>query len=270
LTIAGKGKTATDGMHLHKLLLRGRISMDFTPTATFILYWTKSVFNGMYFCIWYQFVQKSGNGASRLIHNSTPSNSTSRWPDAVWYGITTLFFVIIVSVVGYSFIQQQKKFLLDEKQKELATIADMKSSQLVQWRKERFAEAASIRANAMMTHRIASYLAGIAVAEVHDEISRWMANLVDLGEYSKAVLFAPDGRIISSTTEPDHQLSQHYRSMITEAVENHELILSDFHSDREKIMTLTSLFRLCRSTEPVLVALLCCCWTSLRLSASIP
>lgn len=165
-----------------------------------------------------------------LLRMKTTPDTTTSWSDTVWYIITTLFFFALVTIAGYALILQQKELLLQDKKNELSTIADLKTSQLVQWRKERFAEAASIRANAMMTHRINSYLKGTEREEVRREVSRWMANLVDLGEYEKAALFTPDGDVIASTTPISRPLTSHYLKMLSVAAEEHEIVLSDFHS----------------------------------------
>lgn len=163
--------------------------------------------------------------------NTLPSKSA--WPNSAFYFLTIFLFILFVSLVGYTLIQQQKRFLLSDKQKEIATIADIKTSQLVQWRKERFAEGASIRANGMMSHRIKDYITGKGSShdEVPLEFRRWMANLIDLGEYSKAILFSPAGGIITSDSELKSKPSQHYLDLVAEAAREHELILSDFHSD---------------------------------------
>lgn len=151
--------------------------------------------------------------------------------DSAWFFITVLFFTCLISISGYFLIQQQQRFLLKEKHKEIATIADLKSAQLVQWRNERFAEGASIRANAMMARRIKDYLAGKDRPSVQQEFKLWMANLIDLGGYSRGMLFTPDGDLISSDAELKPSLTQHYFSMVAEASGEHELILSDFHTD---------------------------------------
>jgi len=153
------------------------------------------------------------------------------WSDSFWYILTIIVFITLVSTAGYGLIQQQKHFLLNEKQKELATIADLKTAQLVQWRKERFLEGTSIRANAMMAHRINDCLAGRGSAEIHREINRWLANLIDLGEYSEGILFTPDGKIITSNSTQRLTPSNHDLELVEEAAEEHEILLSDFHRD---------------------------------------
>lgn len=160
----------------------------------------------------------------------SPATASNR-SDTVWYILTILIFISLVSLAGYLFIQQQKRFLLDEKYKELSTIVDIKASQLFQWRKERIAEGSSIRANAMMAHRINDYNAGRNKEQIRREIQHWMANLVDLGGYSKAILFSTNGNVITSDTELKAPPSQHYLNHVFEAAREHELILSDFHRD---------------------------------------
>ncbi|NTV49710.1 MAG: hypothetical protein HGB32_02685 [Geobacteraceae bacterium] len=160
----------------------------------------------------------------------SPTAKTFR-TDSAWYIVTILVFITIVICTGYIVIQQQKKFLLNEKQKEISTIADLKTSQLVQWRKERFAEGASIRANAMMASRINDYISGKDSAKVRQEFKHWMANLIDLGEYSKGILFNPDGKIIASNPELKTPVSKHYFDLAAETAKEQELTLSDFHSD---------------------------------------
>ena len=129
-------------------------------------------------------------------------------------------------------IQQQKIFLIDEKHKEIATIADLKTSQLVQWRKERFSEGASIRANAMMASRINAYFsAGADKTKISRECSLWIANLIDLGQYSKGILFTPNGSIISYVSDISTPPTKHSLALVAEAASEHELILSDFHRD---------------------------------------
>jgi len=151
--------------------------------------------------------------------------------DYTWYISIILVFITLVAGAGYGLILHQKQFLLNEKHKEISTIADLKTSQLVQWRKERFAEGASIRANAMMAHRINNYIEGSDKTGIRNEFKRWMANMVDLGGYSKGILFTPDGKVIASDSELKEPLSQHYLTMVAETAEDNELLLSSFHSD---------------------------------------
>lgn len=159
------------------------------------------------------------------------STKKNAWSDSVWYVFTVIFFIALVSFAGYGLIRQQKRFLLDEKRKELSTIADLKTSQLTQWRKERFAEGASIRANTMIARRINDYIAGKDKTIVLQEVKFWLTNLIDLGEYGKGILLTSDGEMITTDSGLKAPPSEHYLNLVAEAVQEQELIFSDFHSD---------------------------------------
>jgi PAS domain S-box-containing protein len=155
----------------------------------------------------------------------------SPWNERIWYGVTIAVLTILIASAGYTAYQQQKELLMGEKKKEISTITDLKTSQLVQWRKERFADGVSIRANAMIARRITDYLTGKDRTGTQQEFNRWLSSLIDLGEYSQALLFSADGTVITSHPKVSAPLNQHYYSLVAEARREHELILSDFHSD---------------------------------------
>ena len=68
-------------------------------------------------------------------------------------------------------------------------------------------------------------------SKVRQEFKHWMASLIDLGGYSKGILFDTDGKTIASDSDLEGPPSQHYLNLVAEAGKEHELILSDFHSD---------------------------------------
>ena len=146
--------------------------------------------------------------------------------------IFTLFLIsALVVVAGYSYIRQQKRFLMDEKRSELTTIADLKVSQIVQWRKERLIEATSIHSNAMMSHRIKDYLNGVDSSRALEEFRAWMTSLHDLAGYRKVILYSADGDVITAVSDEKRPSDAHYRDQVATAVEKQEIIFSDFHRD---------------------------------------
>jgi signal transduction histidine kinase len=166
-----------------------------------------------------------------LMRPDKPHSSHTVWSDFAWYIITTIALIALVTIAGFLLIRQQKTFILNEKQKELSTIADLKVSEIIQWRKEKLAEAASISANTMMSHRVEEFYSGRSNETIRQEFKTWMTKLVELGGYSKATLFTNDGKIITSSTEPKTQSTQHYLDHVTKAAAEKKLILSDFHND---------------------------------------
>ncbi len=162
-----------------------------------------------------------------------PPPDTPRLSDSSWYVLTILLFIVLVSVSGYATILLQKRFLLEDKAKELDTIADIKVAELVQWRKERFAEGVSIRSNAMMAHRINDCITGTDKAAARQELIFWMSQRIDLGEYRSSTLVTPDGAEILSVPALTTPLTQHHLDYVVEVVKEQELILADFHRDTD-------------------------------------
>lgn len=161
-----------------------------------------------------------------LSHNTIPA-----WPFRYRHVFALFLITVLVAVAGYSYIRQQKRFLMEEKRRELATIADLKTSQIVQWRKERLAEATSIHTNAMMSHRVNDYIKGVDSARTFGEFRAWMANLQDNAGYSNVYLFRTNGAVIISVSNDNQPPSPHFRGLVESAAEKREIIFSDFHLD---------------------------------------
>ena len=168
---------------------------------------------------------------AHLIQTNTKKVLSKAFPNALLCAAFILAFTVLVSVSGYLLVLQQKQFLLREKKNEIATIADLKSSQLVRWRTELFTDGASIRSNAMMTHRLGEYFSDKDRLSVQREFRLWMATLIDLGGYNKGMLYTPDGRLIASDSGKTVSLMPHYLNLVVEAARGHEIILTDFHFD---------------------------------------
>jgi PAS domain S-box-containing protein len=159
------------------------------------------------------------------------SPAKARWQDSTWYFFTILFFIVLVFIVGFCFVLQQKQFLLREKSKEIATIANLKTAQLIQWRKDRLAQGSVISNNAMIARSLTNYYSGNDNTTIIQDFRHWLDTIIKAGEYSQGVLFTPNGKIIASDADLHAPLAWHYFNMVAEAVKERRLILSDFHSD---------------------------------------
>ncbi len=136
--------------------------------------------------------------------------------------------VAVIAAAGYIFVQQQKQLAIQEARLDLATIVNLKVSQIVEWRKERLKEATSIHANPMISHRIQEYLDGREIAESLHEIKGWMTTLQNTTGYSNVILFRPNGSVLASSSPITKPLAGD-REIITAAVQSKEVVLSDLH-----------------------------------------
>ncbi|HEY3307016.1 MAG TPA: sensor histidine kinase [Desulfuromonadaceae bacterium] len=158
-------------------------------------------------------------------------NATETAGSATRYFLTLILTIVLVGGAGYCYIQQQKNFLLDEKRQELSTIADLKTSQIVQWRKERLIEATSIFSNAMMSHRVNDYLDGKETSTALKEFRAWMTSLHDSAGYRKVILFRADGQVISSVSDDTIPPTAFQLGMVAKAVREQGVVFSDLHRE---------------------------------------
>ena len=162
---------------------------------------------------------------------NTPKSPTTNRSNPAWYIFILLVICAVVATVGILYIQQQKRFLIEDARKELGIIADLKTSQIVQWRKERLIDATSIHKNSMMSHRINDYISGVEMAKARNEFRNWMTSLRESAGYSRVTLFKADGTLIASVSDENRPLSVHYRTLVETAAKRQEIIFSDFHRD---------------------------------------
>lgn len=149
------------------------------------------------------------------------------------YFLVLTVIIITIGAAGYAYIRQQRQFEINDARHDLETVADLKASQLVQWRKERLQEARSIQANAMIAHRINDYLVGSDKSDALQDIYDWISSLFTLAGYNSILLFHPDGKIITSVSESEVHLLPHYQTLIAETIRKQEVIFSDFHRDSD-------------------------------------
>ncbi|MDA8430986.1 MAG: PAS domain-containing protein [Geobacteraceae bacterium] len=139
--------------------------------------------------------------------------------------------LITIAAAGYGYIRQQNLFEINDARHDMETIADLKATQLVQWRKERLQEARSVYANAMVSHRVKDYLNGIDKNRALREIHNWMDSLYNQAGYNSMLLFLPDGKIVTSISELGNRQQPQYKSLINETIRKRDVIFSDFYRD---------------------------------------
>jgi len=147
------------------------------------------------------------------------------------YLIIVLTVIVLIAAAGYAFVQQQKQIVIEEARLDLATIADLKASQIVAWRRERLTEATSLYFNTMVAHRIREHLKDTEETVVRKEFQAWMEQLRTASGYNKVMLFRPDAELITSVSFDDIQTKPHYASHVRTAARTQEIIFTDLHYD---------------------------------------
>lgn len=149
------------------------------------------------------------------------------------YRFQLILFSICCSIVvsGYYFIQHQKQTIITDACLDLSTIADLKTSQIVAWRRERLIEATSLYFNTMLSHRITELSWSAEESKLRKEFESWMGHLRDAAGYNKVMLFRPDGKLITSVSIDATLPKPHYHTLVTQAALTQEIIFTDLQYD---------------------------------------
>lgn len=147
------------------------------------------------------------------------------------YVVFLLALFVVIAAAGYGFVQQQKQIAIEEACLDLATTADVKTSQIVAWRRERLIEATSLYYNTMVANRIKEHLKSPEEVAFRKELHAWMEQLRTAGGYNKVMLYRPDAELITAVSFDSTPPKYHYRGQVRTAAQSQEIIFTDLHHD---------------------------------------
>jgi signal transduction histidine kinase len=130
--------------------------------------------------------------------------------------------------IGYFYYENEQAYLKKQKLKELEAIAELKVSQIVNWRKERLADATAIMEDHFFAARVNELLKGRANPGLKDEILQRLKALL-VYQYQNIVLLDPQGRVSLSVLEYSHPLTSQTKALALEAMQTRKMIFSDLY-----------------------------------------
>jgi PAS domain S-box-containing protein len=148
-----------------------------------------------------------------------------------------LFLLISVFITAFFYYRFQQRRIVDERQNELAAIADLKVQQITQWRNERIGDAESVFENALVAYQVKSYLQFPNELDGKNEVLSWLHSFLKNNEYQTVYLLDISGTVrLSSSTFAD-PIGTPVQKLIKEAIVRKKIILSDFQrtNDSSKI-----------------------------------
>lgn len=142
-----------------------------------------------------------------------------------------LFIVIVLFVItiGFIFFKYQRISQIEEKQKELSGIADLKIRQITQWRFERLGGGEFLKTNVLMVKKFKEFIEKPANKSLRNEISITLESLVRSFDYKSALLISPEGTIMMSYPEKDSLMGDHLRSLLPDVKRSRKVMLTDLH-----------------------------------------
>jgi PAS domain S-box-containing protein len=145
--------------------------------------------------------------------------------------LITIFIVLsaLVIILGTLLIRSQKKNLLEEKENELAVVANLKVRQIQQWRHERWGDAILIQDNLSFVSQIHDFFNKTDNKAEKKELITWMNSLITNFDYLSVNILDMKGRIRLSIPEDDTLISQMGRSLIPVETGRNKIMLKDLH-----------------------------------------
>lgn len=134
-----------------------------------------------------------------------------------------------IGLAGSLYRDRQHALVRREKLNELAAIADLKVNQIAYWRQERLADGEVIRADRMIARTVEALWADAGADHLAAEIRGWMTSLQQIYDYPDAILFDAHGQIRLAGDRGNALISAYGQQLVAEALQTHQVILSDFH-----------------------------------------
>lgn len=147
--------------------------------------------------------------------------------------LVTLFIFLAIGIVaaGFYYYRHYEKHYRTEYEHLLASIAELKVRELLQWRKERLADASVLHNNENFAGLVRRVVDSPKNAEANKRLLIWLEQVRKAYRYKNVMFLDVDGGVRLSLREPEHTLCAEVFTHVTEAREAREPLLLDFHRD---------------------------------------
>ena len=137
-----------------------------------------------------------------------------------------------ISIAGYVFYEKQKENLKQEKWGQLGAVADLKVSQIANWRKERVGDGGIIFESPFIGPRLQQWFQDPKTTGLEKEILSWMASLPrQYQSYERVLLLDAKGIVRLSVPEGEKVLDSFSKTLVLEAARDKRVMLSDLYRD---------------------------------------
>jgi PAS domain S-box-containing protein len=158
-----------------------------------------------------------------------PKEKTSKIP----YHLIIIFFLlsICIWIAGYLYYEHQREYIKKEKQDELSAIADLKIRQILNWRKERMADAEIIFNNPLIVPHIKQGLESGA-SGLKQEILTYVKSLQEHYQYKSVILLDTKGDIRLAVPGGKESLGPDAKRFTMEAIRTKKVFFSDLYKSK--------------------------------------
>jgi len=143
-----------------------------------------------------------------------------------------LILAILIFSVGVYYYEGQKKEIKKNKDDELLAIADLKVSQIVNWRKERLGDAATIYANVLLTPQLQRLVQRPNGTREKRAILTWMESFKVSYQYDDILFLDKYGTILLALAPKSERLGPDAKELASEASRTRNIIFSDLYRSK--------------------------------------
>lgn len=157
-----------------------------------------------------------------------PEGDTFTGHRRIWLAVFVLLALVLLAG-GYAHYHTETVRIRQEKNQDIATIGEMKASQIQQWREERLADARRPAASPFFRRALAEWR---RAPENPDLRADWLQRLKLEQEaygYADALLLDPEGRILLAADDDPDPVDSATQQAIATALANGAAVLSDFY-----------------------------------------
>jgi PAS domain S-box-containing protein len=148
-----------------------------------------------------------------------------------WTSVSVLLFtaaVLTASVIIYS--GGQKERILRDAVTEMDAVANLKSAQVAEWKRERLNDATLIHENVTLVEHIDAMFIRDDPRREKSRLIQLLTTLIDNYDFGGAVLVDAGGEPGIAVPESEAVMGENLRNNITKAISNPVISISDFHT----------------------------------------
>jgi PAS domain S-box-containing protein len=135
--------------------------------------------------------------------------------------------VCIIGIVYIIFESEQMKVSIRE---DLSTIADLKATQIANWKAERSEDAKQMHESPLFQHIAAQYLENRQDTNSRQLLTQWMNVFYQQNDYCRIALLGTEGELVLSIPDKQGNPAPSHKDYLDEAVETGKIVMIDLHS----------------------------------------
>ncbi len=158
------------------------------------------------------------------------SRDVRRFPPVL---LLAVFLVVTAGILsaGYLYYRNYRENFKRGVEQTLLAIADLKASELIDWRAERLADAAVFFENSTFLGLTRRALAAPAALEAREQLLAWLRSVEQAYQYDRLFILDAQGVERLSTRDVPGPLAAYFRDQVTEVLRSGQVSFLDFHRD---------------------------------------